>query len=97
MIVDDHVHVVEERFEEPRPGSASHLQRDRALGGIQVEVWKAALRRRLIMRKWAPVAGDVPSRRLDLDDQRPTLCQQFAAKRSSDLLSKLKDADTSER
>jgi hypothetical protein len=49
------------------------------------------------MRKWAPAASDVPGRRLDLDDQRPTLRQQFAAKRSSDLLGKLKDADTGER
>jgi aminoglycoside phosphotransferase (APT) family kinase protein len=49
------------------------------------------------MRKWAAVAANIPARRLDLDDQGAVLCQQFAAKRASDLLGELKDADTGER
>jgi hypothetical protein len=97
VITDDYVDVVQERFEKPHTGPATHLQRDRALGGIQIEVRQAPLRIRPIMGKWTAVARHVPGWRLDLDDQRPTLRQQFAAKRASDLVGKLKDADTGER
>jgi hypothetical protein len=97
MIADDHVRMLKELLEKPHASPAAHMQRDRALGGIQVEGLQTPFGIRLIMRKWALVAGDVAGGRLDLDDLRPKLRQQLAAKRSSNPLGKLKDADTGER
>jgi hypothetical protein len=49
------------------------------------------------MRKRTPLARAIPGRRLDLDDHRPVLRQQFATKGACHFLGKLKDADTGER
>src|SRR6266516_307206 len=97
MIANDHVRMLEERLEEPHASLAAHMQRNRALSGIQVEVLQAPLRMRPIMCKWGPVTGDIPGGRLDFNDVRPTLRQQLATKGPGDPLSELKDADTGKR
>src|SRR5262245_9491567 len=97
MIANDYVRMLKKRLEEPHASPTAHMQRNRALGGIQVEVLQAPLGMRLIMREWGPVAGDVSGGRLDLDDPRPKFRQQLAAKRSRDPLGELKDADTGKR
>src|SRR5882724_13251069 len=97
MIANDHVRMQKERLEEPHASLAAHMQRDRALGGVQVEVLQAPLGMRLIMRKWGPVTGDVTGGRLDFDDVRPKLRQQLATKGPGDPLGELKDADTGKR
>jgi hypothetical protein len=94
MIADDHVHILDECLEEPHASLAAHMQRNRALSGIQVEVLQAPLRMRLIMCKWGPVTGNVTGGRLDFDDVRPKFRQQLATKGSGDPLGELKDADT---
>src|SRR2546430_2505655 len=97
MIANDHVHMLDECLEEPHASLAAHMQRNRALSGIQVEVLQAPLRIRLIMCKWGPVTGDVTAGRLDFADVRPKLRQQLATKGPGDPLGELKDADTGKR
>jgi hypothetical protein len=89
--------MLEERLEEPHASPTAHMQRNRALSGIQVEVLQAPLGMRPIMCKWGPVTSDIPGRRLDFDDVRPKFRQQLAAKGPRDPLGELKDADTGKR
>jgi hypothetical protein len=96
LIADDHISMLQERLEEPHTGPTTHLQGDRTLAGIQVEIQQAPFGMWLIMRERGRVTGDVPSGWLDFGDLRPKLRHQLAAKRSGDPLCELKDAHTGE-